>query len=67
MIFVLASFMMDLVSHTERFPNPGETVIGNKFNTHLGGKGINQAVQARRLGASEHGAGAVGNGVFGDV
>jgi ribokinase len=67
MIFVLASFMMDLVSHTERFPNPGETVIGNKFNTHLGGKGINQAVQARRLGAKVHVSGAVGNDFFGDL
>ncbi len=66
MIYVLASFMMDLVCYTENFPKTGETIIGQKFNTHLGGKGINQAVQAKRLGSEVLVSGAVGLDFFGD-
>ena len=35
---------MDLVARTPRLPNPGETIIGNTFQTYPGGKGTNQAV-----------------------
>ena len=40
-ILVVVSFNMDLIASTGRVPNSGETVIGMKFRTAPGGKGIN--------------------------
>ena len=54
-ILVVGSFMMDLIASAERAPNAGETVIGKKFTTAPGGKGVNQAVQCARLGARRYG------------
>lgn len=58
---VLGSLNMDLVIRTERFPRPGETVLGRSFSTYPGGKGANQAVAAARLGARVHLVGARGD------
>ena len=63
-IAVLASFNMDLVMRTDRRPNSGETLQG-EFAMHLGGKGFNQAVSARRLGADVVVTGRVGDDEFG--
>lgn len=35
-----------------RLPGRGETVVGDRFAMGFGGKGANQAVMARQLGAS---------------
>lgn len=51
-VVVVGSCNMDLVTRTPRLPLPGETISGTSFGTYLGGKGFNQAVAARRLGAS---------------
>jgi ribokinase len=63
-IVVLASFNMDLVMRTERQPARGETLQG-EFATFLGGKGFNQAIAARRLGAELSAIGRVGHDEFG--
>jgi ribokinase len=63
-IAVLASFNMDLVMRVERRPEAGETLQG-EFAMHLGGKGFNQAVAARRLGAEVVVCGRVGDDEFG--
>lgn len=63
-IAVLASFNMDLVMRTGRLPESGETLQG-EFATFLGGKGFNQAIGARRLGAKVVVAGRVGDDEFG--
>jgi ribokinase len=63
-IGVLASFNMDLVMRAERRPNDGETLQG-EFAMFLGGKGFNQAIAARRLGAEVVVAGRVGDDEFG--
>jgi ribokinase len=63
-IAVLASFNMDLVMRVERRPEAGETVQGD-FAMHLGGKGFNQAVAARRLGAEVAVLGRVGDDAYG--
>jgi ribokinase len=47
------------------FPAPGETLLGQRFSTFPGGKGANQAVAARRLGAQVSMIGCVGNDAFG--
>ena len=48
-----------------RFPEAGETVIGDRFLTYPGGKGANQAVIAARMGARVRMVGRVGDDVFG--
>lgn len=64
-ILVVGSFNMDVIASTQRVPNSGETVIGMKFQTAPGGKGLNQAVQCARLGAEVTMAGKVGRDDFG--
>lgn len=66
-ILVVGSFMMDLIASAERAPNAGENVIGKKFTTAPGGKGVNQAVQCARLGAHVTMAGRVGDDAFGRI
>jgi ribokinase len=56
---------MDLVVESNAFPRPGETLFGQHFATHPGGKGANQAVAAARLGAQVTMLGCVGNDGFG--
>ncbi len=63
-VAVLGSFNMDLVMRAARLPRPGETLQGD-FAMHLGGKGFNQAVAARRLGAEVSIVGRVGADEFG--
>ena len=63
-IAVLASFNMDLVMRTQRRPHAGETLQG-EFAIFLGGKGFNQAIAARRLGAEVVVAGRVSDDEFG--
>lgn len=64
-VLVIGSINMDLVVHAARFPMPGETVSGKSFATFPGGKGANQAVAARRLGAQVAMIGCVGEDAFG--
>lgn len=54
-----------MVVKTERFPKPGETIIGGEFFMFPGGKGANQAVTAARLGGDVTFVAKVGNDVFG--
>jgi ribokinase len=65
-VAVLASFNMDLVMRSERLPRRGETLQG-AFEMFLGGKGFNQAVAARRLGADVSVIGRVGDDDFGQA
>lgn len=64
-ILVIGSSNIDLVIHAKKLPQPGETVIGNKFLKNPGGKGANQAVAAARLGGQVSFITKVGNDVFG--
>jgi ribokinase len=64
MITVFGSINMDLVATTPRLPKPGETVPGTGFATAAGGKGANQALAAKRAGASVRMVGAVGRDEF---
>jgi ribokinase len=51
-VLVVGSVNRDVTVSTERFPAPGETVLGGSVLTGLGGKGANQAVAAARAGAA---------------
>jgi ribokinase len=64
-IVVVGSLNMDLVVRMPQIPKPGETLLGGVFKTFPGGKGANQAVAARRLGAQVTMIGCVGNDAFG--
>jgi ribokinase len=64
-VVVVGSINMDLVARSQRIPHAGETVIGGDFRTVPGGKGANQAVAARRLGAQVRMLGRVGMDPFG--
>jgi ribokinase len=50
-IVVVGSANVDIVASVSRLPVPGETVTGAELNRFPGGKGANQALAARRLGA----------------
>jgi ribokinase len=64
-VLVFGSINMDLVAETSKFPRLGETLAGESFATHAGGKGANQAVAAARLGAQVTMLGRVGGDAFG--
>ncbi|OGK91210.1 MAG: ribokinase [Candidatus Rokubacteria bacterium GWC2_70_24] len=59
-ICVIGSANVDHTLALPRLPHPGETVSGGMLLTNLGGKGANQAVAARKLGAEVRMLGAVG-------
>lgn len=63
-IAVVGSVNLDLVASGVRLPQPGETVTGANFARHPGGKGANQALAARRLGANVSLISRVGRGPF---
>ncbi len=63
-ILVIGSINKDLVVKTPRFPNKGETILGNNFYTSNGGKGANQASAIAKLGANVSILGAVGDDSF---
>src|SRR3954452_12843298 len=48
-------------------PEPGETLLGDRFGMGFGGKGANQAVMASRLGTRVWIVGALGSDVYRDM
>lgn len=60
MITVTGSINLDIVATGPTLPRPGETVTDARLARHPGGKGANQALAARRLGADVCLIGAVG-------
>lgn len=60
-IGVVGSVNLDLVASGAPLPRAGETITGAQFAQHPGGKGANQALAARRLGANVHMIGCVGD------
>ena len=57
---VVGSINLDFVATAATLPAPGETVTGATLARHPGGKGANQALAARRLGAAVQMIGATG-------
>ena len=66
-IAVVGSANVDLTTFSDRFPRPGETIFGQKFDLGFGGKGANQAVAARLCGAEVLMIANVGNDLFGEA
>ncbi len=65
-ILVIGSINMEVVLRAEKFPAPGETVVGTDLSLIPGGKGANQAVALSRLGASASLLGCVGKDPWGE-
>jgi ribokinase len=66
MIAVVGSVNLDLVARLEKLPTPGETLSAKGFERVPGGKGANQALAARRLGARVRLLAAVGDDQLAD-
>jgi len=66
-ILVIGSMNMDLVTHVNKTPLVGETILGFGFNEIPGGKGANQAVAIGKLGGNVRMLGMIGNDNYGQV
>lgn len=66
-IVVIGSINTDLVINTSRIPKIGETITGSGFSVNCGGKGVNQAVAAAKLGGSVTFIGAAGKDENGNI
>src|SRR6478736_2303917 len=64
-IGVIGIANIDLTTFADRFPKPGETIFGQKFDLGFGGKGANQAVAAKLCGANVFMVARVGSDLFG--
>lgn len=64
-ILVIGSINIDYVCTVESLPQKGETLLTTSFLENGGGKGANQAVGAKRLGADVTMIGAVGKDAIG--
>ncbi len=66
-VTVVGSTMIDLVAYAARIPKAGETLVGDRFQMGFGGKGANQAVMARLLGADVTMVNCLGDDAYGDM
>ena len=66
-IVVVGSLNVDVSLRAERLPQSGETVQGDALVLGPGGKGLNQAIAAARLGGRVHLVGCAGTDRFADV
>src|SRR6201987_5108682 len=64
-IAVVGSANVDLTTFSDRFPRPGETIFGQKFDLGFGGKGPTQAGAARLCGAEVFMVARGGSDLFG--
>ena len=64
-IVVVGSINMDMTIQTARIPLMGETVFGEGFKLHAGGKGANQAVASARMGIKTYLIAKMGKDLFG--
>lgn len=63
-IVVVGSYNTGITVVAPRLPAPGQTVLGHTFDIGPGGKGSNQAIGARRLGADVSLVVKLGNDAF---
>lgn len=59
-LLVFGSANIDHVYSVERFVRPGESLMARSYARHAGGKGLNQALAARRAGVDVAFAGCIG-------
>ncbi|MDA2985261.1 MAG: ribokinase [Actinomycetota bacterium] len=59
-VLVFGSLNLDLVAYAQTLPVMGETLIGEKLMRFPGGKGLNQAIAAKRAGSNVAMVGCIG-------
>lgn len=64
-VVVVGSANSDYVVYAHRLPRPGETVLGDGFERHAGGKGLNQAVAAAGIARTAF-VGTIGDDAAGE-
>ncbi len=64
-IIVIGSTNTDMVINVPHLPDPGETVLGSRFQMINGGKGANQAIAAARAGGDVGFLTCIGDDSFG--
>ncbi len=65
-ITVAGSSNIEMMIKVPHLPLQGETVLGSEFSLNSGGKGVNQAVAAARLGGNVTFIGKIGKDIFGE-
>lgn len=60
-ILVIGSANIDFTTYVSGFPQKGQTVKGNNFESNIGGKGLNQSFSAYYLGGDVTFIGSLGN------
>ena len=65
-VVVVGSSNFDVVVNADRPPREGENILATNLKFFPGGKGANQAVAVKRLGAQVTFIGAVGKDIIGD-
>jgi ribokinase len=66
-VVVVGSANLDLVVTVDRLPMPGETITALAYAEYAGGKGVNQAIAAARMGARTAFIGCVGDDAAGET
>lgn len=66
-IFVIGALVYDIVFNVPDWVRPNRAVHADRLTLSPGGKGLNQAVAASRLGADARLVGCVGRDLFGDA
>lgn len=66
-IVVIGNMNMDVIISTDHIPVPGELIVSNNVFTTPGGKGINQAIGAGKLGGFVYAIGRLGNDMDGQI
>ncbi len=66
-VAVIGATIVDVVSYVNKAPEYGNTTTAKDFHIACGGKGANQAVAAKRLGADILMVSAIGDDVFGQT
>jgi len=64
-IHVFGNACRDVTYWVPTLPRPGETIVADRMTSDLGGKGLNQAIAARRTGAPTSFLAIVGQDEFG--
>lgn len=65
-VIVVGSINMDITARTDKLPDTGETVTARSVEYLPGGKGLNQAVAAAKIGTTVVLAGCLGSDSFAD-
>ncbi len=65
LVTIVGSYNVGIFLKSSKFPKPGETILADNYFEGPGGKGSNQALTAKKLGANTTFIGKLGNDKYG--